>query len=517
MKKYCSLLFVFSLIGLFIFAGCKVNHSPIIKSIRWEPTTPEVGTTVTIRCDAWDEDGDPLTFEWKWVDKDIVFEDKDASITWTAPPTAGDYRFYVKVEDGRGGFADTTFSLKTYQLIHQIKLFPPDSIETRSLWLTWTPVYHPAFEEYYVLQSTEPNVKIHGEKIPGSDQKNPYITHYKVTSLIPGETYYFAIVAVDTAGKIIAYSNEEKATTLPFKNLGKVSFDGHSLRLAHYHNTPYTYVAAREGGVAAITVPNGTPTYITSYRFPPHYAYDISIYSNWLYVAFFTGGLHILDITSPSDPDSVGSLGVATLLGAPVSVTATAHRAYVGHSNKMMAIIDVTNKASPTVLDTVLLLDYPWDMVIYGNYLYIACGDAGLAVVDISTDKVEMGNIIYYTTADAAKALYLSGNKLFVAVSSRGLVVFDVSNPASPTVANRWPAEPGMNDARGVFVQGDWVYLADGIYGLRVLDHTTRPISLFVTIKVGDEINDVWVTTVGEERILARLALEYSQFQVIEF
>ena len=63
-----------------------------------------------VTCEAVDPDGDPLTYTWETAQGDVYGE--GPTIEWGAPTEEGLYRLSVTVEDGRGGSADFSTSLR---------------------------------------------------------------------------------------------------------------------------------------------------------------------------------------------------------------------------------------------------------------------------------------------------------------------------------------------------------------------------------------------------------------------
>ena len=70
-------------------------------------------------------------------------------------------------------------------------------------------------------------------------------------------------------------------------------------------------------------------------------------------------------------------------------------------------------------------------------------------------------------TSGDAHGVYVSGDYAYVADGWEGLAVIDVSDPTNPGTPV-YENTPG--DARGVYVSGDYAYVADGWEGLAVID-----------------------------------------------
>jgi len=77
------------------------NHRPAITSLEAEPERVIPSRSCQIICTASDHDGDELSYNWTASEGGIKGE--GATVTWTAPNSAGSYNVTVTVTDGRGG------------------------------------------------------------------------------------------------------------------------------------------------------------------------------------------------------------------------------------------------------------------------------------------------------------------------------------------------------------------------------------------------------------------------------
>ena len=73
-----------------------------------------------------------------------------------------------------------------------------------------------------------------------------------------------------------------------------------------------------------------------------------------------------------------------------------------------------------------------YDVAVSGNYAYVAGGDGGLRIIDISNPAAptEAG---FYDTPGDARGVAVAGNYAYVADGKGGLRMIDISNPAAPT------------------------------------------------------------------------------------
>jgi len=115
---------------------------------------------------------------------------------------------------------------------------------------------------------------------------------------------------------------------------------------------------------------------------------------------------------------------------------------------------------------SVSLPDFAKKIFILGNYAYIAAGNAGLQIVNISDpeDPILVKN---YDTHGEAQSVYISGNRAYIAVSSVGLEIIDILNPLNPSLLGTYPNTSYNYD---VCVSGDYAYIADFLLGLKVIN-----------------------------------------------
>jgi hypothetical protein len=96
----CALPLLVSCGGSKSTSPAPVNHAPVISSVFVNPSSVATGGTVNVTVSASDPDGDALTYSYQAQLGAI--SGTGASVTWTAPSTAGTYQVTVTVSDGRG-------------------------------------------------------------------------------------------------------------------------------------------------------------------------------------------------------------------------------------------------------------------------------------------------------------------------------------------------------------------------------------------------------------------------------
>jgi hypothetical protein len=148
--------------------------------------------------------------------------------------------------------------------------------------------------------------------------------------------------------------------------------------------------------------------------------------------------------------------------------------AYIGEG-ATLKIFDISNPASPTVVGTSAAMPdvYIFQIVVKGNYAYVANARGGLRILDVSNPQHPFEVGVYNTNQpDDSMDWTLWGvdvrdNYAYVADMASGLRVLDVSNPAKPTEIGFYDT-PSL--AHAVKLKGNFAYVVDWSGGLRIID-----------------------------------------------
>jgi len=162
--------------------------------------------------------------------------------------------------------------------------------------------------------------------------------------------------------------------------------------------------------------------------------------------------------------EQVGFLGTPSY---PAGVAAAGEYVYVAAGQSGLRVVDVSTPTAPWQAGIVNTPGGASDVSVAGGYAYVADEQSGLRVIDISTPTapVEVGHL---DTPNWAVEVAVAGGYAYVADTSR-LRVIDVSTPAAP-----WEAGSlYIGTTYGVAVAGEYVYVAAFLGGLRVIDVST--------------------------------------------
>src|SRR3989344_5005317 len=164
---------------------------------------------------------------------------------------------------------------------------------------------------------------------------------------------------------------------------------------------------------------------------------------------------------------------------------------YLGRANsggREFFIFDVSNPAVPVLLGQRDLNGTPNDIVISGNYAYVASTDNSeeLQIIDISdpatidqAGKLTSVNLTAANSGNAtvnAIALAISGNYLLmIRAGGDEFLIFDLTNPSTPgNPVGRTPSLTGT--VSDLATAGDYAYVAstDNAAELQIVDITTK-------------------------------------------
>lgn len=188
----------------------------------------------------------------------------------------------------------------------------------------------------------------------------------------------------------------------------------------------------------------------------PANAVDVS--GQYAYLALFSGGMRIVDISDPANPRRVGGFEGSVI----ADVQVFGNYAYGSWYDKLY-IIDVTNPTAPRKVS-----EYDGSVAgiaVSGNYTYILDTSVlrGLRVFD-NTDPSHLTLVGSLNLGLSGSALAVSGNRAYIADSR--LRVIDISNPTDPKLL-------GSGDelyATDIAISGSHVYVSDYNGFLRIID-----------------------------------------------
>ncbi len=196
----------------------------------------------------------------------------------------------------------------------------------------------------------------------------------------------------------------------------------------------------------------------------PAYAANLWIEGEIAYVADYGGGLHIVDISDPENPIAVG---VWDSLAYLWDVLVQGNYAYLAEEESGLLILDVSNPASPFLVGSSGQSSGGRAVSVSGDRAYMADVDSNLQIFDVS-DPYAVNLERTHELNVPAYDVWASGDLVFAVTGGRvGIKVFDVSGGTPDLIGEL--VTP--NETKGIYLEGELGYLADGGWGgLQVAD-----------------------------------------------
>ena len=179
-----------------------------------------------------------------------------------------------------------------------------------------------------------------------------------------------------------------------------------------------------------------------------------------VYALVATGeGLEVFDVTA-----TPVSISFVSLANSALDVEVSGQYAFLADGQSGIHVLDVSDPENPVQLNQ-LNTHYAYGVDLSGDYLYVADWTNGLLVYNV-TDPSSPVLVARLEEADWAEKVHISGNRAYVACYNEGLKVVDVSNPANPVFLER----VNFGTVRSVFVSDERIYAVVYGEGVSIID-----------------------------------------------
>jgi len=209
--------------------------------------------------------------------------------------------------------------------------------------------------------------------------------------------------------------------------LSQVSVPGYANMVAISRN--YAYIAAGSTGLQVVDVTNRSAPVVAASLATPGNADDIYLVGNFAYISDDFAGLVIIDITKPLAPVLVGTFktpGVAWHTAVSNGI------AYIADGISGVQVVDVQNPTAPFLLGSITLPGTTEGLDVDGTRnLVVAVGTNGVYTVDVTNPRAPamLGSLNYGGTPEN---VVLHGNWAYIADRFDSLTDVDVTNPVAP-------------------------------------------------------------------------------------
>jgi hypothetical protein len=246
----------------------------------------------------------------------------------------------------------------------------------------------------------------------------------------------------------------------------------------------FAYACAYGVGIDVVNISNpAAPAYVTTLSNPKNA--DIMFDGNNGYIASREYGLTVIDVSTPSTPTIINTFLTDGILRKVSFGAITMDTQQIGHifTAEVSAIgaVNVSDPAGGMSYSGKVSVLPPADGIAYsslvnGNTAYVAYGDFGVRILDVSNpgNITELGN---YETGGSSRKIVMKDDVAFVANRAGGVLVLDVANTAAPESLTTLTGGT-VND---VALSGNYVYAAARDLGIAIINATTANAPTLVT------------------------------------
>jgi plastocyanin len=216
-------------------------------------------------------------------------------------------------------------------------------------------------------------------------------------------------------------------------------------------------------------------------------AFHLASWGNFLFVGDDRDGVRALEIY-PSEQENVPYTSQTILVdqgfihvGKPITaITVSAGgKAYVATENEVR-VYDISDPSKPVEVDRFSINLPVRSMGVNGSVLFLAAGDEGLHIVDLSVPGIAS---TLTTLRIPSESLYLAGRRVYLAAGTGGLNVLQVG-PNAPATFDVQVGDSGFVPYAINIHTGDtirWIWAAPGYPTISGTSHFLNAISDFVT------------------------------------
>ena len=221
------------------------------------------------------------------------------------------------------------------------------------------------------------------------------------------------------------------------------------------------FLACEARGLKVIDVSDVSDPELISGLLLPKGAWDISEFEDYLYIASFTDGLikvtyrdinKLKTVHKFSDNNEV--IGIYVNKKAVFAACSYGGYKILDHNLKVKTKVKIDGGRC-------------WTVLTKEDYLFAACGNAGVFIYDLSDiNRPVLLNIIQTMEA---RDLVVKGKLLYIADGQNGVKIYNIHNIKFPSKIKNIPSAAFT---RGIMVDDEYIYKADGDGGLEIYEDT---------------------------------------------
>jgi hypothetical protein len=213
----------------------------------------------------------------------------------------------------------------------------------------------------------------------------------------------------------------------------------------------HVFIADRDLGMVAMAISDSMPPQFESAYDPAVPVFDIDIHGTYAFLATgisepYTGWVLIVDIESSVNPIFLGSFQS----NWEFIKVAVGNYAY-GLQYNTLKVINYSDPQHPAEAGSLTITGGAVDIYARGNYVYLACQNLGIKIIDVSNPG-SPSMIATFDTPGIATGVTMRGddnNHVYVADGPSGIQIIDISIPTNPYIAGSYATESDVLSITG--------------------------------------------------------------------
>jgi hypothetical protein len=230
------------------------------------------------------------------------------------------------------------------------------------------------------------------------------------------------------------------------------------------------YICAGSFGVSVVNVANPEHPIVSASNLSIKPAKNFHITGNYLFTAISELGVKIANISYPMQPDerkTIEPIGFAR----GVTTSSDTNLIFIACGEMGLSVYNISDFQdgfgdypfvgmcnTPDYAESVVTDDEK-------SLAFMACGTAGLQIINYS-DTTDIHIVGSYDGPGYAKELVLENNLVYMTAEKGGLQIIDVTDPANPELLGLVETEYAL----GIIVDNDLIYIADKVEGLIIVE-----------------------------------------------
>jgi hypothetical protein len=371
-----------------------------------------------------------------------------------------------------------------------VPMYPvDDTIDTGTPTFSWNPILNAV---KYRIQIDDFNTFY----TPLFDDSSLTVEQYVPDSTIMDGFYYWRVRVKTGDGEWSHWSPSASfgVDANPFKVIANIQTMGYARDVLVRDDT--AYVAQGEGGFMIVDLTDEENPLVVGQLDNTHgTAYGLAVMDSFAYIAVGKNGVSSVDFSDPQNPQWLQLIGGGEDNAVDLVVfypeMDTMSYVFVAEKDEGMWVLQVY-PAFPGYPQPFYLYNVPGyenGLFLDSTLLYVACGELGLQIVDMS-DISNPSIIGACDTKGYANEVFVRDTLVYIADGREGLTILNAADPTSPYIIGVYDTS---DDALGLCVKGDTAFVADENAGYVVLDVSDPTLPQFLGGTVTEYAETVWV------------------------